>query len=315
MIAPKLLPLAREWIEKSNEKERDYFRGLLVLIDNHYQDWDDRQAKSTREFLSQSASQLASQLKTLYSILKAAVSIITCMRTRRVTGVELQIQKPPEGQGEARAGPRVALAQVLALGRRLRRLGLATPLEGRLSFRRDGGGGAAGNVVEDGGDLLEAYLALQQATDDASSKGQPRTPRPPPTPTRRRRAAHLPPRGAELEPRVRLVHDRAGRPRPDDSVGSGDAPSTPADSPGASARRAARRRSVGFSAKLDRLGEERDSNARWSGRERDWLIDKPCERRAVSKIGPTATVPSTRCSLGRRAAARPSPGTPARSAR
>ena len=130
VIAPKLLPLAREWIEKSNEKERDYFRGLLVLIDNHYQDWDDRQAKSTREFLSQSASQLASQLKTLYSILKAAVSIITCMRTRRVTGVELQIQKPPEGQGEARAGPRAWLSRKFSRSGGDSRLGLAPPLEG-----------------------------------------------------------------------------------------------------------------------------------------------------------------------------------------
>ena len=274
VIAPKLLPLAREWIEKSNEKERDYFRGLLVLIDNHYQDWDDRQAKSTREFLSQSASQLASQLKTLYSILKAAVSIITCMRTRRVTGVELQIQKPPEGQGEARAGPRAWLSRKFSRsGGDSDASGSRRLSKGRLSFRRDGGGGAADNVVEDNDDdLLEAYLALQQATDDASSKGQAEDAAPAPDANTSQAGGLI---SHREEPSSSLASDSymtapGGRGR-NDSVGSGEH-SFDAGGGFSGRERAASgaaERSVGFSAKLDRLGEERDSGARWSEEERD----------------------------------------------
>ena len=127
-------------------------------------------------------------------------------------------------------------------------------------------------MVEDNDDdLLEAYLALQQATDDASSKGQAEDAAPAPDANTSQAGGLI---SHREEPSSSLASDSymtapGGRGR-NDSVGSGE---HSFDAGGFSGREraasGAAERSVGFSAKLDRLGEERDSGARWSEEERD----------------------------------------------
>ena len=88
VLAPSVQAGAKDFLRDSTATEREYFKHLLLLLDENYQDWLDRQAKTMGEFLKTTASRLVDNLKHLYRILIACFQIIFCLKEKKRAHVE-----------------------------------------------------------------------------------------------------------------------------------------------------------------------------------------------------------------------------------
>jgi len=88
VLAPGVVSGAKEFLRKSTQTEREYFKHLLKLLDEHYQDWLDRQAKTFHEFIERTYESIISNLRTLFRIFGAFLQIIFCLRGKKRTHVD-----------------------------------------------------------------------------------------------------------------------------------------------------------------------------------------------------------------------------------
>ena len=88
VLAPNVLPGAKDFLRDSTPTEREYFKHLLMLLDENYQDWLDRQAKTMGEFIRTTASRLISNIEQLYKIMVAFFQILFCLKQRKRSHIE-----------------------------------------------------------------------------------------------------------------------------------------------------------------------------------------------------------------------------------
>ena len=174
VLAPSVLAGTRDFLRDSTPTEREYFKHLLILLEENYNGWLDRQAKTTLEFLKSTTHRLIQNLQQLYRIMVACGYIIFCLRDRKRTHVE-EDPHAPGGANEVSASSDAAavalppkgakkkafIAKVLALAKA--RLGVGTEEEAKPPKQRPKGRdpnapSKAGEVDAPGDDLVEAYI-------------------------------------------------------------------------------------------------------------------------------------------------------------
>ena len=109
VLSPAVLHGAKDFLRESTPTEREYFKHLLMLLDENYQDWLDRQAKTFGEFVKTTAERLRENLTQLYKILVAFMQIIFCLRQKKRTHVE----SDPRAAGGAETGGSSAAAAAM----------------------------------------------------------------------------------------------------------------------------------------------------------------------------------------------------------
>lgn len=193
VLAPNVLPGAKDFLRDSTPTEREYFKHLLKVLDENYQEWLDRQAKTMGEFIKTTAGRLMENLSHLFKILVAFGQIIFCLRNKKRTHAEAD-PRAPGGALEVKAGSDNAAVAMPQKG--AKRAALITKIIGvikaKLGRDKDEDGNAkapkqkpkrperdpfaekAADVVDTGDDMVEAYIKFAKSKNaaDTTDRGE-----------------------------------------------------------------------------------------------------------------------------------------------
>ena len=78
-----VMPATKDWLLKSTPSEREYFKHLMVLLDQNYDDWVALQHKNMRDFLERAQEQLVDNLRFLIKFVSTVMQILCCLRVRK----------------------------------------------------------------------------------------------------------------------------------------------------------------------------------------------------------------------------------------
>jgi len=145
VLAPNALPAAKDWLLESTPSEQEYFKHLLQLLDDNYEDWVALQHKNMQDFLERSQEQLIDNIRFLASFLVTVGQIVCCLRARQNRAANLK--QFGDKQAEKRTG---------VLGHFGRKKEVATVVRKRDVPQR------STVVDQEDDDLVEAYLRTRE---------------------------------------------------------------------------------------------------------------------------------------------------------
>lgn len=73
-LASQTLAATKDWLLQSTPSEREYFKHLLTLLDQNYEDWLSLQHRNMHEFLERSQEQAAPP-----TLLSATLALSLCL--------------------------------------------------------------------------------------------------------------------------------------------------------------------------------------------------------------------------------------------
>ena len=183
VLDPGVLAGAKDFLRDSTPTEREYFKHLLLLLDENYNDWLERQAKTFREFIETTFDSTMHNIRVLIGVFGAFVKILFCLRRKKAMHVDSSA--PADGGAAAAVAMPVSRKKsiIRAVTRRLSVLFGAQEDEKKkakpMAARRGGEGAARQQVEETGDDLVEAYIKYardakgesQRSTDNDEDDG------------------------------------------------------------------------------------------------------------------------------------------------
>jgi len=137
-----VMPAAKDWLLESTPSEREYFKHLMVLLDQNYEDWVALQHKNMRDFLERAQEQLFDNLRFLLKFIGTVGQILCCLRVRKKK-VNQFSGKPLAAQGKVNKAKRNRFGRTISAAKSSEKAAEAPP-------------GLTAADAED--DLVEAYL-------------------------------------------------------------------------------------------------------------------------------------------------------------
>ena len=149
VLADDVLPAAKDWLLESTPSEREYFKHLLTLLDQNYEDWVALQHKNFKDFLERTQEQTIDNVRFLGKFLETVFQILCCLRVRKNKVNQFNAQADAEKSKEAAPAPKKGRFGFLGFGRKA----VATV---EVRKKEAPKGSIAADDEED--DLVEAYL-------------------------------------------------------------------------------------------------------------------------------------------------------------
>jgi len=172
VMAADVLPATKEWLlDASTPSEREYFKHLLMLLDQNYEDYMALQSKHFSDFLERSQEQLVDNMRFLLKFLSTVLQIICCLRVRKKKVNQFNAQGQQGAPGDA---PKPKKRR-MPFGKRAPAETSKVKTEVPSGLRR---------VDQEDDDLVEAYL---RSRAEQQQKARPRR-----VPPRPRRVTHRP---------------------------------------------------------------------------------------------------------------------------
>mmetsp|Transcript_84091 Transcript_84091/g.252136 ORF Transcript_84091/g.252136 Transcript_84091/m.252136 type:complete len:294 (+) Transcript_84091:30-911(+) len=94
----EIVPATREWLVGSTPSEQEYFRHLLSLLDQNYEDWVALQHKNMQDFLERSQEQMFDNMRFLANFSGIVVQMLCCLRQSKKPTAAYKAQDAQAGQ-------------------------------------------------------------------------------------------------------------------------------------------------------------------------------------------------------------------------
>ena len=110
VLNPDVVPATKDWLLTSTPSEREYFKHLMQLLDQNYEDWLALEHKNMRDFLERAQEQLIDNTKFILKFVSTIGQIICCLRVRKKKVNQFgakQIAQPSKVCGTPRSSPRM----------------------------------------------------------------------------------------------------------------------------------------------------------------------------------------------------------------
>jgi len=164
VMAADALPATREWLIESTPSEREYFKHLLNLLDQNYEDYVALQHKNMQDFFERSQEQLIGNLSFLATTCGGFFQLICGLRRpgKKNTIVQKNIADPQGGLAPQQQQPEGKKSRFSFLRSRKKR-------EKEAVRKKDTPTGQ--KIVDDeDDDLVEAYLRSRQAAQEREER-------------------------------------------------------------------------------------------------------------------------------------------------